>query len=331
MRFIDWKRHRESGQATIEFVLVLVVGMLIALGLLYRFNMAFKKYTVDLYGTYYRCLLETGELPGVGSVCKDKKARFDIASGRDLIKNVPGSAGGGSGGTPGSGGSGTGGSGSTPKSGSGGTTTKNPDGSGGSKSGSTSGKGSGTSGSSGSGDGSGGSNGASESVGGGTRGSGGGYSSSVGRLRNSGRSRSTSMGNGAGSGSGSDKDGADKPEPLSAYSSSGSHSNSDALRRGRTKMDFKMEGGEYQRAETSAVAAVSASSMKAADKSGNSLRPRKAVESDGRKPAAKLEEDKGGGLSFGRIFRMFMIFGIIVAIIIFLGGQVLQISKSGEK
>lgn len=337
MRAYAKPRNLQSGQATLETVLVLAVTLLIVLGLLYRFNTAFKKYTVDLYGSYYRCLLETGELPGVGSVCKDKQTRFDIASGRELRKAGPStynpnsgrtdnsSIGSGPGSGSGSGSSGPGGSG--PGSGGPGS------GSGGSGPGSGSGK-SGTSGSTagsgeGSGDGSGSGDNGSETVGGSSSSSGGGRGSVVARLRNSGRSRSTSMGSAtAAAGAG---EGEEKPEPLTAYSSSSSsRSGDDALRRAKTKMDFKMDGSEYQRAETAAVSPVAASSTNKKDKDTDSLRPRKVAESADRKPTASHKEGESGGMDFGRIFRMFLIFGIIVGIVIFLGGQVLQISKSGE-
>lgn len=313
MKTIFSKRNSQNGQASLEMILLLVIGMLITLGLVYRFNTAFKKYTIDMYGTYYRCLLETGELPGVGSVCKDKKSRFDIANGRALIKNSPGSGGGG-----GSGGSGGGGSGGSGGSGGGG------------------GKGgSGGSGSSGnqanngndSGGGSSDSGGSSEAVGGSSRSSGGGSGSVIGRLRGLQKPRSTAVGSTANlSKEDLNNSGGD---PLST--NAGSRSSSDGLRRVATKMDFKMDGGQYMREETATTTSVTASPMKKNVAAGDSLRPRKTVEETNRKPAGDLKEDKGGGLEFGRLFKFFIILAIIVAILVFLGGQVLQISKSGEK
>lgn len=292
---------------------MLVIGMLIALGMIYRFNTAFKKYTIDMYGTYYRCLLEAGELPGVGAVCGDKKTRFEMAAGKDLVKSDPGSAGGGDGGS-------SGGSGGTGK-GSSGSDSSGKKGSKGSQAGSSGGSGGGGSGDSGG-------NGSAESVGGSGRTSGGGSGSVVGRLRNLGKARSTAVGRTGGN----DKEGGDKGSGIPQISAAGNRSSSDGLKAPRTKMNFQMDGEQYRRAESAAVTptTASASSVKAGEK-GDALRPRKTAENTDRKPASKLNEDKGGGLEFGRLFRMFIIFGIIVGIVVFLGGQVLQISKSGEK
>ena len=317
-----FKRGRaafDRGQATLELVLVLLVGVLIALGLIYRFNTAFKKYTIEMYGTYYRCLLETGELPGTGSVCRDKEVRFNIANGRDLVKD------GGSGGS-GSGGSGSGGSGGSGGNGSNG-------GSGGSGSGGSSGKGSsgsqaGQSGSDGSGGGSGSGSdgGSSESVGGRGRTRGGGRGSVIGRLRNLQKPRSTAVGSASDAAGGVGH----TDDPIAPVSTN-SRARVEGLRRVQTKMEFKMDGAEYQRPETAAVAPTTAAPMKKTVQAGDSLRPLKAVEKTDRKPAGSMKDEKGGGLEFGRIFRLFIIIGIIIAIVIFLGGQMLQISKSGDK
>jgi hypothetical protein len=239
-----------------------------------------------------------------------------MANGKDLVKSDPGSAGTGGGGT---GGSGTGGSGGSGGSGSG-------SGKGGSK-GSQAGS-SGDGGSGGSGGDSGG-GGSSESVGGSGRTSGGGSGSVVGRLRNLGKARSTAVGRVGGN----DKEGGEKGSGAPQISAAGSRSSSDGLKAPRTKMNFQMDGEQYQRSESAAVTptTASASTVSKTGENGDALRPRKAAENTDRKPASKLNEDKGGGLEFGRLFRMFIIFGIIVGIVVFLGGQVLQISKSGEK
>lgn len=289
-------------------VLLLVIGMLIALGMIYRFNTAFKQYTTDMFGTYYRCLLETGELPGVASVCRDRKARFDIANGRELVRNVPGSAGTG-GGSGGAGGSGSGG------------------GRGGAGAGGEGGQNNGSSGNSASSP-SGGGGGGSESVGGSSRSSGGGSGSVVGRLRNLGRQRSTAVGQVGGAGG-------DENAAMSDTVSGGvygSRATVNQLRRPQTKMAFKMDSSSVEPEARAAVTAVTTAKVaaKSADR-GDSLRPRKTVENTNRKPAESLTEDKGGGLEFGRLFRIFLIIVIIVAIVVFLGGQVLQISKSSEQ
>lgn len=290
-------------------VLILVIGMMIALGLVYRFNTAFKKYTIDMYGTYYRCLLETGELPGVGSVCKDKKMRYEIAGGSSLVGS--GASGGGT----------TGGSSPNTNSGGGGS------GSGSGKGGGSSGKTSG----SGSGDGSGGGSTADsgpEAVGNGSSSKSGGRGASViGRLRGmQNKKASTAVGT-----TGADKEaGAGGLPPVLAVGRA--RGSDDNLRGARTKMNFEMEGSGFARSETAGVTPTTATAKAPGKKgeSGDSLRPRKAVEK-GRAVAGKLDVDKGGGLEFGKLFRLFLIFGIVIAIVVFLGGQVLQISKGGEK
>lgn len=317
METIILKPQSQRGQATVEIILVLMVTVLIALGLIYRFNTAFKKYTTDMYGSYYRCLLETGELPGTGSVCGDKQARFNIANGRDLLRDGSGGSGGGS--SSGGGGDGSG----------------SDSGGGGNGKGSNGGKGGGSSGGqagqdSGSEDGGGGGSsggGGSETVGGRGRTSGGGTGSVIGRLRDMQKPRSTAVGKA------SDAGGGDVAHEEGSSISVGSLSRAQAegLRRVQTKMEFKMDGAEYRREETAAVAPATAAPSKKKVQAGDSLRPRKAVEVTDRKVASTTMEDKGRGFEFGRIFRLFIIFGLIVAIVIFLGGQMLQISKSGEK
>ncbi len=323
----------QRGQASLEMIVLLIIGVIVILGLVYRFNTAFKKYTIEMYGTYYRCLLETGELPGTGSVCRDRDARFDIANGRTLVADGDtgtggtddgsGSTGGGSGGS-GSGGSGSGGSGSG-GSGSGGSG-NGKNGSGGSGSGSQSGSGSGGSGSGGSGD----SGGGSESVGSNRRN--GGRGSVVAKLRSAGRNRSTSVGSSADlSKEDAEMAGANGDNGLIVDATSARYSR-DSLRNAKTKMAFSMEGDQYQREETKSVAPMAATATKkAADRGGDSLRPRKAVENGDRAPAKRRDDDNGGGLEFGKLFRILLIVGIIVAIAVFLGGQVLQISKSGDR
>jgi hypothetical protein len=106
----------------------------------------------------------------------------------------------------------------------------------------------------------------------------------------------------------------------------------DSLRRPTTKMDFALDGEQYQRAETARSAPVSArAAQQKAGERGDALRPRKAQENMTRAPAKEGMKDTGGGLEFGKLFRILLMIGIIVAIVVFLGGQVLQISKSGDR
>lgn len=300
----------ERGQATIEVILLAFIAVVVILGLIYRFNTAFKKYTTDLYGSYYRCLLETGELPGTGSVCKDRAARFEIANGREKLKWSPtDDASGGGGGSSGGGGSGSGGSGGKGSSG-------------GAKSGSgneaSGGSNSASSGSSG---------GDSVSAGGSAGGRG---QSVVGRLRQiSKRNGSTAVG-GAEQLSDDEKNLAAGTGDSLRADYAGARGNAESLRNARTKMDFAMGGDEMQKEARVASAPVSGPVSKRADRTGDALRPRKAVENTDRKPAQTSMKEDSSGMDFGKMFRIFMIVAIIVAIVIFLGGQILQISKSSE-
>lgn len=78
----------QSGQGTIEYVLVLVVGVAIILGMLFQLNDAFKTWANNYFGDYLACLLETGELPTIGGspgdsgVCEQLFKPFNMAEGR---------------------------------------------------------------------------------------------------------------------------------------------------------------------------------------------------------------------------------------------------------
>ncbi len=78
------------GQGVIEYILVLFVTVGLILGLMYQFNDAFRKYAQNYFGDYLACLLETGELPGLGSadlnsVCAAEFVDFSIENGKPLI------------------------------------------------------------------------------------------------------------------------------------------------------------------------------------------------------------------------------------------------------
>lgn len=297
----------QKGQATLETILLVVVAVVVILGVVYRFNTAFKKYTTDLYGTYYRCLLETGELPGAGSVCKDKSARFEIAQGREKMKFVPGAGGVGNDGSGGSGGGsgGSGGKGSDGKNGKGGSKGSDDGGSGG-----------------------GSSSGGDSVAGSGSNGSG---QTAVGRLQLGSRKSSKTVGKAADLSKDELAAAGERPDGLRVDPTSARREAND-LRAAKARTDFKIDGDDYQRASSVAVAPSSAVDKKNKDdRAGNSLRPRKAVETPPTKKADKGLKDDSSGLSFGNIFRIFLMGGIIVAILVFLGGQVLQISKSSER
>lgn len=116
-------RIAQSGQAVVEYILVLIVTVSIILGILYQFNDAFRNFLNSYFGDYIACLLETGELPSLGGQgpnqdeCNTGFEAFSVANGRPKIpmSNSSGSTGGNgsssdSSDSSGSGGTGTSGS-----------------------------------------------------------------------------------------------------------------------------------------------------------------------------------------------------------------------------
>ena len=83
----------QSGQAILEYILILIVAITIILGGLYQLNDAFKGWATNYFGNYLACLLETGEMPssgvssagGGGGICNQFFKEFNIADGRPLI------------------------------------------------------------------------------------------------------------------------------------------------------------------------------------------------------------------------------------------------------
>ena len=57
----------KRGQATVEYVLILVIAVGIIIGGVLKFNKNFDAYARYIYGEYMTCLLETGELPSLGA------------------------------------------------------------------------------------------------------------------------------------------------------------------------------------------------------------------------------------------------------------------------
>jgi hypothetical protein len=87
----------QSGQAVLEYVLILVVVVGISLGVLYQLNTALKKYVQSYFGDYVACLLETGELPGLGGdagisadSCNALYEPFSLKNGRPLKESSGG-------------------------------------------------------------------------------------------------------------------------------------------------------------------------------------------------------------------------------------------------
>jgi hypothetical protein len=79
----------QKGQATIEYVLVLVIVIMMGLGIIWKFNSAFRTFALSYFGQYLDCLLANGELPSISSgkpgTCDAQFTAFDLASGRSPI------------------------------------------------------------------------------------------------------------------------------------------------------------------------------------------------------------------------------------------------------
>jgi len=98
----------QAGQGALEYILLLSVISLIALGAIFQLNSAFGSYAQDYFVNYLSCLLETGELPSLGTAsiasgeCNAQFEAFSLSRGRPLIdsSNNGGSGGGGSGSQP---------------------------------------------------------------------------------------------------------------------------------------------------------------------------------------------------------------------------------------
>lgn len=86
----------QSGQAALEYILVTSLTTIIILGIIYQLNTAFQVWAQSYFGDYLSCLIETGELPNLGEKEAEKKAgncnsehkAFSLAEGRPLIKGA---------------------------------------------------------------------------------------------------------------------------------------------------------------------------------------------------------------------------------------------------
>ena len=102
----------QRGQAVVEYLLVLLV-LTFFFQVLYQMNTSFRQWAEDYYISYYRCLLETGEVPTLGGqqvqgLCTELYQPFTWQAGRPPLASgsgTDGSGAGGSDGTTGPGGS----------------------------------------------------------------------------------------------------------------------------------------------------------------------------------------------------------------------------------
>jgi hypothetical protein len=261
-----------SGQAIIEYILILLVIVVILLSTLWKLSSSYRAYTTNLFGSYFACLLETGEVPSqAGGLCastfkpfstKDgiEKGRFgaagDGAPAANRAANRPVQNYSGGGGSGNNRGETVGGSGFASR------------GSGGRPAVASAGQGKED----------GKSNSNSLSLAPGVRGS-----KQIGRSSSNGKDRVIA------SGFGEDEEGGkNKNRPTSKKVGEASESVG-GLKKGKFVSQFKPKG-----------------------------------------PDQKIEDDTTQ-FSFGGLLRLFLIVCIILALVIFIGGQFMQISKSMEK
>jgi len=89
--------NSQSGQAIVEYILILVAVVGIILGTVYQFNDSFRNWAQSYFGDYIACLLETGELPSIdgspGDVgtCGQLLNKFTGQEGKPLLTGTDGS------------------------------------------------------------------------------------------------------------------------------------------------------------------------------------------------------------------------------------------------
>lgn len=82
--------RNQSGQAVIEYILVLIVVVSILLGVMWQFNDGFRKFTNAYFGDYLACLLELGELPALGGTSSGQCVYEEFAMGDSPGAGTPG-------------------------------------------------------------------------------------------------------------------------------------------------------------------------------------------------------------------------------------------------
>lgn len=291
------KLAQESGQAILEYTLLLVIVVTILTGSIYQFSSAFQAFTDSYFGDYLQCLIESGELPQLGGddegICNSSFQAFSLANGRPIDSSSTNSASGSSGDSNVGGGGVYGGS--------------NPN-----SSGTTVGRAPGTSVGAGS---------SSGNLGASSGGPGSSSGNSGGSL-GGGRTNRVSVGGQGNKGAfGNNKN---KKVPFNptanTYTDLGANGSGSGLRSRRILRSYgsETEGGDIEggpNASSNAVAGVA----------GQGGRDKKVPISE-RKPASN--DDEVQEMSFGNFMRYLVIFCMVVAVILFLGGQIQSITKS---
>lgn len=297
-------RRNQSGQAMIEYILLMVVTITLVMGLMLQFFRPMQVFIKGFMGTYVQCLLETGELPALGGPNNMKDSSGCMLTWEQAIvqgKGDPtylersiakdGIKGGGSKGRTGSGGSGSGDS---------------AGGKGGKK-----GSGSGSEGNEQAGSGS--------------------YAGSSSRGKGRGlfdRSSSRPGADGGGASGQNDKtvtialndgNGKDKFFKVRDFASVQDRSKKAVLDMSMLSQTEREKVEKENKASSRVIA--SEPGMRKPEK-------RVMIKKEQEKPKVVAPEEP---MTFGNYFRIFFIICIIILLVILLGGQALQISKGWEK
>lgn len=304
----------QQGQAVVEYILLLVViiSMLMATKGLFA---GANKFIDDYVGKYFICLMDYGELPKLGNSDSDLikhssggnpcAAKFTVAGGASLT-------GGSTGGS-----TSTNGKDSTSKIAGG----KDSSSSSSSKGGSDSSKNSkGKNGSSGS---------DSDSLGNGSNGGAGNSNYANGRIQ---RSRSS------GTSDGPNDNGSNKTKIIEDEQAGGSRNRFDDNGRSGNKTEYKYNrykaitsGQMFDEIEKKSAREVRKSEPKVVSKAaeeGFRPGPRKNAFIPQERKIANIEDDKETNFGFGAMMKWLMIAGMVVAIIVFFGGQIMNYSNS---
>lgn len=316
----------DSGQAVVEYILLIVVVVSLVMGAKKAFSHV-DDFISHYIGDYVTCLMEYGELPSLGVAAADQKRHLDGAgkkcdedfAGFTFVDGRPSNGGSG----PGSGGSGTGGTGKT------GSGNNNNSANGGNKN----------------------------------------NSSNAAKAGNNGKSGSDSGGSDSGSELGGGRNGSRSGKRQTPYAKgeinrSNSLTTSDAFDDGSQKVrvleedeevkkkkknsglaGFRSRGGSYGNDRYRAITGIMqaemektlprkprapASSIVRLKDDGNRLGPYSKTFTPPPVKAPPVKEEDNSGFSFGFFIRWLLIAAMILAIIVFFGGQIMNYSNSKE-
>lgn len=298
---------KQKGQAGLEYILLFTISVFLAGGLLFQFNDAFRQFVNGYFGEYLTCLIESGELPslgwdgnGVDDTCSTEFQPFSLANGRNPI--TPGGV------TPlGAPAYNAPNYGPTNYVPVGSPNYKDPNPYNGTSANNES---RGSDGGGGSGKGSGGNLGG----GGGGASGGGSWGGNLLGGKDSGKSRTIGL-------SKEEREASERSYESTGGGVVGKYARSRKSDDRPTMVPFSSieetkDDGRAMRVPASKEDAIRGNRVAV----GEARRKKKAV-----------DEDVDAGMDFSDLVKYLLIFGIIVAMILFLGGQALQISKSQEK